>query len=253
MDADTIAIMQPTFNPWLGFFDMIDQSDAFVLYDDVQLARRSWQVRNRIKTNNGELFLTIPVKKTKHRDDLLIMDAQINEEEKWRKKHLGSLSNTYRKAPFFNEVYPFLEEYYGLNIQTLGYFNGRLIKAISERIGITTDFLFSSEMDGLIGQKDIRLLSICKQLGASTYLSAQGSAIYIESERQGGELGAAGIEVIYHFYDHPEYPQLHGDFISHLGIFDLLFNIGFDEALDVIRKGRMATVPSSIYRTQYMQ
>ena len=70
-----LAISQPTYLPWCGYFDMIDQADYFVLYDDVQLTKRSWQVRNRIKSVKGELFLTLPIKKTKVRDDLLIIDS----------------------------------------------------------------------------------------------------------------------------------------------------------------------------------
>ena len=72
----------------MGYFDLIDLTDKFIFYDDVQLAKRSWQVRNRIKTAQGELFLTIPIKKTKHRDELLIKDAEINNNENWRTKHL---------------------------------------------------------------------------------------------------------------------------------------------------------------------
>lgn len=163
--SDICAIMQPTFNPWMGLFDMIDQSDVFVLYDDVQLARRSWQVRNKIKTANGELFLTIPIKKTKHRDDLLISDAEINQAEKWKKKHLSSLSNSYRKAAAFNEVYAFIEAYYQQDIDLLGQFNGELICLVCDKIGINTKMIYSSALDGITGQKDERLLSICQHLG----------------------------------------------------------------------------------------
>ena len=86
------AIMQPTFFPWIGYFDLIDQVETFVFFDDVQLVKRSWQVRNRIKSANGELFLTIPIKKNKIRDELLISEAEIAYDENWQNKHLKTLN-----------------------------------------------------------------------------------------------------------------------------------------------------------------
>jgi hypothetical protein len=95
------AIMQPTFFPWIGYFDLIDQVESFVFYDDVQLVKRSWQVRNRIKSANGELFLTIPIKKNKTRDELLISEAEIAYDENWQSKHLKSIESAYKKADHF--------------------------------------------------------------------------------------------------------------------------------------------------------
>jgi hypothetical protein len=85
------AIMQPTYFPWTGYFDLIDQSDKFVFLDDVQLVRRSWMVRNRIKTSQGPLFLSIPVRKTKHRDEQLLHETEIDYSQNWQKKHLDSI------------------------------------------------------------------------------------------------------------------------------------------------------------------
>ena len=246
------SIMQPTFNPWIGYFDMIDQSDVFVLYDDVQLTKRSWQVRNRIKTVSGELFLTVPIKKTKHRDDLLIAESFIDSDHKWKRKHLASILNAYGKSLYFDQVYTFLEEFYDRGIITLGTFNGKMIIKISKQLGIDTQIVFSSEMKEIIGHKDERLLSICKKMKIDSYLSAQGSSDYIEAVRQGGALAAGGVEVYYHFYNYPKYTQLYGDFISHLGVFDMLFNVGFEKGLMKIREGRTAPVESKEYRTKFI-
>lgn len=248
----TGAIMQPTFNPWLGYFDLIDQSDIFVLYDDVQLAKRSWQIRNRIKTAQGELFLTIPIKKTKHRDNLLISEAEINNEEKWKSKHLKTLQQAYKKATHFDEVYFFVESHYNQDNLLLADFNSSFIKKVSSKIGLKTSFISSSELKGIEGEKDTRLAAICEELGITKYLSPQGSAEYIEVEKPGGQLGEAGIDVLYHNFKHPIYTQLYGEFMGYYGVLDLLFNEGFDSALPTIRMGRQNLIPSKAFRENFI-
>lgn len=232
------AIMQPTFLPWIGYFDMIDQSDHFILYDDVQLAKRSWQIRNRIKTAQGELFLTVPVKKTKNRDELLICETEISYDENWQSKHLKTIESAYGKSSFFSETFQFLTELYSAKDKFLGDLNSRFIVSVSEKIGIESAIKRSSGLNGISGSKDHRLASICKEIGSDTYLSAQGSAAYIEAETPGGEIVKAGIDLHYHFYDHPEYRQLHGHFLPYMSIIDMLFNVGFDNALAMVRNGR---------------
>ena len=92
--------MQPTYYPWLGYFNLIKQSDVFVVYTTTQLQKRSWQVRNKIKTSQGETFLSIPVKKTANRNDLMIKDAEILYDNKWNTKHLASIKHAYSKTLF---------------------------------------------------------------------------------------------------------------------------------------------------------
>ncbi|MBS1630815.1 MAG: WbqC family protein [Bacteroidetes bacterium] len=234
-----IAIMQPTFNSWLGLFDMIDKVDTFVFYDDVQLTKRSWQVRNRILTTNGELFLTIPITKSAHRDEILILSAEINYKENWMDKHIKSIEMAYKKCPFYFEVFEVLEQHYQEKIKTLSEFNCSLINRILSKIGINTNTLRSSDLFRIEGTKDSRLVNICKSLGASTYLSACGSANYIELLSPGGEFTKHGINLLYHNYSIQSYPQIQTNkFVPYMGIFDLLFNVGFNEALAYIRKGR---------------
>ncbi len=234
----TCAIMQPTFFPWLGYFDLIDQSDCFVIYDDVQLVKRSWQVRNRIKTSNGELFLTIPIKKTKHRDDLNINQAEINHEEKWGKTHLKSLEMNYRKTVHFEEVYSFLEDHYMRSHKKLCDFNYELILKISRKIGIDSDLIKSSEIQEIKGKKEDRLISICTKLKMDTYLSPKGSSIYLEEDESKRKMKEANIKLTYHAYNHPEYVQLYGAFLPFMSVADLLFNVGFANALTIIKQGR---------------
>ena len=247
------AIMQPTFNPWLGYFDMIDQTDMFVLYDDVQLSKRSWQVRNRIKTSQGELFLSIPVKKTKHRNDLLIKDAEINNSEKWKKKHLKSIEQAYKKSPFFSEVFDFVHSHYSREWNYLADFNSTFIEVVALNIGLDTKFLSSSKILGMEGDKDTRLAAICNEVGIKSYISPQGSAEYIEEEREGGELSKSGIDVYYHDYKHPEYSQLYGEFEPYYGVLDILFNEGFNNTLNIIRMGRKKNISSIHFRNNILK
>ncbi len=245
------AIMQPTYNPWIGYFDLMDKVDVFVYLDNVQLVKRSWHVRNRIKTPQGELFLTIPIKKQKSRKDSLIKDALLNDEENWRYKHLKSIEINYKKAKYFDIVFPFLEGIIDNNIKYLGDFNINMIEKIKYAIGINTQTLRSSDIPFIKGKRDSLLAKICKYLNANIYISPQGSSIYIERDNPGGEIVKHGIELFYHNYEHPVYNQLYGKFIPYMGIIDLLFNEGFQNALEIIRKGRRKDIHYIEFREKF--
>ena len=247
-----LAIMQPTFLPWIGYFDLIDQVDIFVFYDDVQLSRRSWQIRNRIKTPSGELYLTIPVKKSKSRDDLLICESEISYEENWQNKHMKCIEANYKKSMYFSTIFPFLLTHYEKKHALLSLFNADFITSVSEKIGITSKFITSSQLSDIDGIKDIRLASICMKLSSNEYLSPQGSANYIESQSPGGQLTKENIALYYHFYEYPVYRQLYGNFMPYISIIDLLFNEGFDNALEIIRKGRQEKVHFQLFRQNFL-
>lgn len=229
--------MQPTFNPWLGYFDLIDQVDKFVFLDDAQLTKRSWQVRNKIKLNGSEFWLVLPVKKTASRDELLLCEAALNNEEKWKKKHISTLENAYRKTAHFKETIEVLKPLYEA-AEKLSDFNTSLIVDISEKIRVNTEFVFSSQLEGVTGKKDFKLNSILEHINADVYISPQGSAVYLNETTLGGEVVRNGRILYYHDYQPKEYTQTSGNFIPYLGIFDVLFNEGFDRTLEIIRSGR---------------
>lgn len=233
----TSAIMQPTYIPWIGYFDLIDKVDIFVFHDDIQLAKQSWQVRNKVLGANGIQWLSIPIKKTAKTEQLLINIAEIDSPNKWLKKHLRIIKQNYYKTPFFDSVYSFLEDIYA-NKTLLHNLNKDIIINISKRIGISTPIINSSSLSNLNGTKDLRVANICKSIESNIYLSPQGSSGYINKTNKGGVFPENGIELFYHNYNHPEYKQLSKAFIPYLGIYDLLFNVGFDNALEVIRSGR---------------
>ena len=247
------AIMQPTYYPWLGYFDMMDQCDKFILLDDVQLVKQSWHLRNRIKTANGSLFISIPIKKNLPYNKRILKLVEINYDMNWAEKHLKNIHFAYMKSPHFEEVYNFLEKFYDQKLQFLGSFNKQLIIKIGKKIGIETKILTSSSFTNIIGTKDVRLANLCKQAKADKYLSPQGSADYLESETPGGNLSSSGIEVYYHNYTHPVYPQLYDEFIPFMCIIDLLFNVGFKNALQVIRSGRDKNYTSREFRKDIMK
>ena len=245
--------MQPTYIPWLGYFDLIDSVDKFIFLDDVKLEKCSWQVRNRIKTPQGELYLTIPVISTKGRDKLIINEVIIDDSKLWRKKHLKSIFYAYKKSEFFNEVYPFIEELINNKIIRLCDFTINIITTISDRIGINKEFILSSSLKNLSGKKEDRVVSICKEVDFKMYLSPQGSAIYIEKELPGGKFPKNNIDLFYQKYEHPVYKQIYSDFLPYMSILDLLFNYGFDKSLKIIRSGRGKPIDYLNFRKDYLK
>ncbi len=239
------AIMQPTYLPWIGYFDLIDTVDHFVFLDDAQVLKRSWGVRNRILGHNGETFLTVPLSGHSQSEDCTFVNTAVDANPKWKKTHLATIRHAYGKAPHFGDVFPELEVLMAADHATIGALNKAFIRQTAERIGITTAFSDSSQMDGITGRKDARLLSICEAIGADTYLSAQGSAAYIEQDNEGGAFAGSGVGLRYHNFDHPVYPQAGDTFTSHMGIVDLLMNSGYAAALEIIRSGRQPMLTSA--------
>lgn len=231
----TVAIMQPTYLPWIGYFDLIDQSDIFVFLDDAQVLKRSWGVRNRVLTQNGELFLTVPLTGHNHGQGSAFFETLVDCTQQWANKHLGTIRHAYSNTAYFEEVFPLLEMTLTAGHKTIGALNESFIRAVTERLGIETRFECSSRMAGVTGRKDDRLLAICRRTGASQYLAAAGSACYIDGE---GAFADTEIALRYHNYIHPTYQQAGSGFTSHMSIVDLLMNCGFAAALDIIRSGR---------------
>lgn len=240
------AIMQPTYIPWLGYLDLADQVDHFVLLDDVKLEKGSWHVRNRIKTAQGELYLTLPIRRTKSRLEMLITEAEINHQEKWLPKHLKSIFYAYQKTPFFEDVYPWLEKLLGSGEELLSEFNVGVIESLCAYLGIDTKIHRSSRLASKDGVKEERLIAICSELGCDEYISPQGSAVYINEQSIGGKFVGSPVALRYMNYRHPLYPQPHGEFLPYMSVIDLLFNVGSGSALGTIRSGRLPTLEYSM-------
>jgi hypothetical protein len=232
MNDTIVGIHQPNFLPWIGFFYKILRSDIFVFLDNVQLPiGRSFCYRNKIKTPNGELWLSIPISRAgKSLKDLLINQVEIDNSQHWREKHLKTLEMNYKKAKFFQEVFSEIERiYYSQSWQNLSDLNISLIKAIVLYLDLSKTFVKSSAL-GIQAKSTELLIQIVKKLGGNVYLSGLGGGKYQDE----GLFKKAEIKLEYYDFHHPAYTQLWGGFIPNLSITDLLFNLG-QKSLDIIR------------------
>ena len=215
-----VAIIQSSYIPWKGYFDIIGHVDQFVLYDCVQFTKRDWRNRNLIKTPSGTKWLTVPVK-VKGRYDQLICNTEISDQT-WAEKHWNLLYANYRKSPFYKEYAKYFEEIYSAPPIMLSELNRELIEAICRLIGIETSIVSSLDLNG-VGSKTDRLLSICKTCNADVYVSGPSARGYLDVEK----LNKNGIRVQWFNYDgYPEYHQLGDDFDHKVTILDLIFNCG---------------------------
>ncbi len=215
-----LSCIQPSYIPWKGYFHQIQKSDIFVFLDDVQYDKHSWRNRNKIKTSNGLIWLTVPVL-TKNRFGQSIMEVQINNRNNWRKKHLKAIHMNYMKAPFFNKHKEFLASVYEREWKLLVDLDIYLTVEISKLLGIKTNFIRASEMQ-LKQDKIHRLIDLCKILNIDTYLTGPLARNYLTAEMFEKE----GLKLEFQEYYYNEYPQLYGDFVHNVSIVDSLFNCG---------------------------
>lgn len=231
------VILQPAYLPWVGFFDLLDRADVFVLLDTVQHARVSWQARNRVKTKDGVKWLSVPV--LRHgRYEQRICDVETQEETGWRKKHLALLRHAYARAPFVNTICELLEEQLGdSRVERLVDVDERIIRSLATRIGIGTELVRASTLGADTPEagdpKSARLLALCQALGATDYLAGSAGRGYLDVE----SFAKAGITVEWHDYRHPTYAQLFGAFVPFLSMVDLLMN-ALPDARSIIAEGR---------------
>jgi len=218
----TVVVLQPSYLPWLGYFDQLFQSDVFVLYDDVQFDRHGWRNRNRIKTPQGAQWLTVPVL-TGGWPPPRIREVRIDARVPWARKHLQALRLNYAKAPAAEPVLSALEPLLGRAWTHLIDVNLAVFDALCRLLRVKRDVRLSSEL-GIDGQRTERLVAICASLGAERYLSGDAAEDYLDVS----QFAARGIDVEYHRYRHPVYQQQHGAFVPYLSVVDLLMNHGED-------------------------
>jgi hypothetical protein len=219
--SKTIAVVQSNYIPWRGYFDLINSVDEFILYDDVQYTIRDWRNRNIIKTQNGPRWLTIPVE-VKGKYFQKIKDTVISDTT-WGRKHWASIIHNYSRAKYFliyREL--FKDLYLRSEDKWLSQINYRFIIAICQILGIRTTI--SRSMDyNLVGDKTDRLVHLCKQAGATAYVSGPSAKAYLDEDVFRNE----GIAVAYIDYSgYPEYRQLYPPFEPSVTIIDLIFNEG---------------------------
>lgn len=218
-----IAIVQSNYIPWKGYFDLIRAVDEFVLFDDVQYTRRDWRNRNRIKTPQGLTWLSIPVQ-TKGEYLALIKDIEVSDAS-WGERHWRTIAAAYGKAPHFRWFADRFEPLYrDTREPRLSLVNRRWLEAACEALEIPTRLTWSMDYRVAAGKTE-RLVSICQQAGADTYISGPSARDYIDD----AVFQAGGVRLEYFDYaGYPEYPQLHGPFEHAVSVVDLLCQTGPD-------------------------
>jgi WbqC-like protein family len=216
-----VAIVQSNYIPWKGYFDLINSVDEFILFDDMQYTRRDWRNRNKIKTPQGTVWLTIPVH-VKGKYFQKIRETTISDAH-WQASHWKSIQQFYAKAAYFDRYREALQEtYLGCEEKSLSMINFRFLGVLCDLLGIKTRFSWSMQYAMSEGKTE-RLVSLCKQAGATTYISGPAARDYLQPELFERE----GIELAYFDYTaYPEYHQLFPPFVHDVSVIDLLLNEG---------------------------
>lgn len=231
-EEKTVVIHQPDFMPYLGFFHRLLHADIYVVLEVAQYVNgtsKSWMNRDKIKTEKGEQWITVCVKKapreTKIKDILLIDDG------KWQKNNLGLLRQNYRKAPFFQEIMPYVETLYEKTYTYFWEFSFASIQMLMELFNIDIPVFFSGDLKPE-GKNNEMIVDIMKKLGAKIYLSGTGAVDYYDET----VYEKAGIQVVWQEFKHPVYPQQFGEFLPFLSSIDLFFNCGIEESRKILRQ-----------------
>lgn len=221
-----VAVHQPQYLPWIGYFDKIRRADVFCYLNDVQYKKNEWQNRNRIKTAQNWQWLTVPVR---YHFPEKISEVRVNNTTRWSKKHLQALKTNYNRATYFKAYFSIFEDIFSRKWEFLSELNIHLIERLKDTLQMQEKKTTISSELMLREDPTDRLIDICKALGADTYLAGQGGANYMDATR----FVENGLKVIVQDFKHPVYPQLFKDFEPHMSIVDLLFNCG-PESLKVI-------------------
>lgn len=227
----TAVITQPTYLPWMGYFEQIARADTLVFLDTVQFVRRSWHSRNRLVAADGNPFwLTVPV--AAHPRETTMKEIRISREDgKWRHKHLQSIAIHLRKAPYFDMLFPLFETWLNRDHEFLVDLTTSGILLIAGLLNLRPRILRASSLDAG-GSRAELLLNICRQIGATQYYSASGSRVYLADEEH--RFQRVGIDVEYQAWTPPSYPQQCANFVSHMSVVDALMNIGPDAVRELL-------------------
>ncbi len=229
--SKTVVIHQPDFLSYAGFFHRLLHADLFVLLDCAQYVdgtRNAWMNRDKIKTPQGEKWLTVSVKRAPRNSQ--IREIELSDSIDWRAGNLNLLRENYKSAPFFTEIFPAVEELYAYQCEKLIDFNLRSIDLMLELFDIHPAMQLASALDPA-GRKNDLLVDILGKVGATHYLSGTGAKAYFEP----GPFERAGITVLWQEFRHPVYRQSHGDFLPYLSSIDLLFNCGTRRSREILR------------------
>jgi hypothetical protein len=216
-----VAVLQPSYLPWLGYLDQIARADAFVFYDDVQYDKHGWRNRNRIRVPGvrGWAWLTVPVRLERSFPSLL--EVRADPRVPWRRKHRATLQTSYARAPHLDLLDRYFAALFEGAEESLVEIAIRSVEAFMGLLGIPTPLYRSSAL-GVGGDRNERLLNICRYFGASQYLSGAAARAYLDVEL----FARNGVAVEWQDYVHPIYRQPYEPFVSHLSALDAVLCVG---------------------------
>jgi len=226
-----VVIHQPDFLPHLAFFHRLLNIDLYVIFDSAQFVdgtSRSWMHRDQIKTAQGKKWLSLSVEKANRNTP--IKDIQLSTNVDWRANNLNLLHQNYDRAPFSEEIFPYIDELYSNQTNSLVEFNLFSIKTLSSLLDINVETCRASELHAQ-GSSNALLVELLAEVGATTYLSGIGARDYFDPK----PFDAANIKVEWQKFDHPNYTQLHGEFIPYLSSVDILFCCGIEKSREILR------------------
>lgn len=220
-----IGIHQPNFFPWLGYFHKLSQSDIFIILDTVDIvlgSAKSITHRVKIKSNGGEKWLSLPIIKGQSK---IIKDIELNNNSEWRVKLINQVGEYYRKAPYFEEVFPFVSDCINNEVNNLSEYNIDIIEKVARKMKIDTPIIRASELNVSELDRNKRLIQLIQEVNGNIYLSGKGGKSYHDETL----FVENNISIEYLNYIQPEYKQLHGTFIPGLSVLDYLFNNYFNQ------------------------
>jgi hypothetical protein len=232
-----VSINQPAYLPWLGCFHRIAISDLHIVLDHVQFEKNSFANRNKVRAGQGWCWLTVPLKTKGQFGALELNRVEIDRSRNWAAKHWATLSQSYARAPYFEEHREVLESVYGSTWHRLSDLTRALTHYQLRALNIATPLRYSSEMN-IEGAKDELVLELCRAVGATVYISGPLGRNYLRPHL----FERAGISVVYHDYLHPRYHQIHPGFEPQMAALDLLFNEG-PRSLETLTSGNTGLEP----------
>lgn len=231
-----VALMQPTFLPWQGYFALLANVDVFVFLDDYQFCRRSFMQRNRLFLAPGNPgWITVPVEHVGSEDRALLSAVRPLLGPGFRRKFQTTLRHSYGVTPFYARYAPEIEAWITRDFSDLASFNIWLIQMMAAWLGLTPSFQRSSSI-GSVGKRSVRLVDLLRRLQAQTYLSARGSFDYMVED---GIFPLEDIETRFQIFEPLPYPQRHSpQFVSHLSMLDAVLQVGAQQALELMHAGQ---------------
>jgi len=223
MGFEVVTIHQPNYIPWMGFFHKACHADVLVLLDDVQYSKNSVQNRNKVRTRDGEVFLTVPVLTSGHfgqKTNQVLIDMRSN----WQSKHLKTIQLNYGKSPYYHLYEKDLLDFYSRPYEKLVDACVDFIHFVVQWLNLPIHTVLASEL-GVEAESTERLILLTKKIGGRTYLSGPSGGHYLQKEA----FADAGLELQFHQFQHPQYSQFNGEqFILYLSVLDVIFNCGYD-------------------------